>query len=462
AIRSVTDAAIRRAGAGRRRGREPVRRARARRTGAALRHVALTGRLAAGRGRRLVPIDAVAGTVAGVRSVTDAAVGRPGAGRRRGREPVHRARARRTVAALRHVALTGRLAAGRRRRLVAIDAVAGTIAGIRSVTDAAIRRARAGRRRGREPIRRARARRTGAALRHVALTGRLAAGRGRRLVPIDAVAGTVAGVRSVTDAAVGRPGAGRRRGREPIRRARARRTATAFRHVARTRRRAAGRGGRLVPVDAVPRSVAGVGCVAVTAVRGARTRGRRRGEAVRRAGSRRPRAALRHVARTRRRAADRGRRLVPVHAVSGPVAGVGCVAAAAARSSVARGRRRGESVRRAVVGAAVAALGHVALARRLAAGRGGRLLQIAAAGVRPVADVGHIADPVAGTALGPRVAGGVDAHALAVLHLARIEGADVVVVADLAGARIDGRRHGERSAVALRTRSGLLKVGAGD
>src|SRR5439155_1378529 len=131
------------------------------------------------------------------------------------------------------------------RRLEAVHAVTGTVAGVRPVAGTAVQRPDAGRRRRLETVRRACARGPRAALRHVALTRRGAARRGRRLEAVHAVAGTVAGVRPVTGTAVRGPDAGRRRRLEAVRRARARRPRAALRHVALTRRGTARRGRRL-------------------------------------------------------------------------------------------------------------------------------------------------------------------------------------------------------------------------
>src|SRR5262249_38787671 len=108
----------------------------------------------------------------------------PRAGRRRGREAVRRAGARRPRAALRDVALTGRFAAGGGRWLEAVHALPGAVAGVRPVAGAAVRGPRAGRRRGREAVWRAGVRRPRAALGDVALTCRCAADGGRRLLLI--------------------------------------------------------------------------------------------------------------------------------------------------------------------------------------------------------------------------------------------------------------------------------------
>src|SRR5258707_10968255 len=85
----------------------------------------------------------------------------------------------------------------RSRGLEAVNTVAGSVAGVRSVADAAIRGPRAGRGRRLEAIRRASSRRTTAALHDLAWTRRRTARRGRGLVAVNTVAGSIAGVRSV-------------------------------------------------------------------------------------------------------------------------------------------------------------------------------------------------------------------------------------------------------------------------
>src|SRR4029450_2882828 len=104
-----------------------------------------------------------------------------------------------------------------------------------------------------EPPRRAGPRRPRAALRVVALSRRRAADRGRRSEAVLAVARSVARVARVAGAVIRRPDAGGRARLEPVRRAFTRRTRAALRYVALARRRAADRGRGLVPVDAVAR-----------------------------------------------------------------------------------------------------------------------------------------------------------------------------------------------------------------
>src|SRR5262249_30431281 len=283
-VRPVAGAAIRGPRATRRRRREAVRRAGARRPRAALRDVALTGRFAAGGGRWLEAVHALPGAVAGVRPVAGAAVRGPRAGRRRGGEAVGRAGARRPRAALRDVALTGRFAAGGGRWQEGVHAGAVAVAGVRPVAGAAGRGPRAGRRLGQEAVRRTVARRPRAALGDVALTGRCAADGGRCQEAVLAVPGAVAGVRPVAGAAVRGPRASRCLGLEAVRRTVARRTRAALGNVALTGRRAADGGRCQEAVLAVPGAVAGVRPVAGAAVRGPRATRCLGLEAVRRAG----------------------------------------------------------------------------------------------------------------------------------------------------------------------------------
>src|SRR5262249_16202961 len=162
-------------------------------------------RWAADGGRWLEAVHALPGAVAGVRPVAGAAIRGPRATRRRRREAVRRAGARRPRAALRDVALTGRFPAGGGRCLQAVHPLRGAVAGVRPVAGAAVRGPRAGRRRGREAVGRAGARRPPASLRDVPPTGRFAAGGGRWLEAVHALPGAVAGVRPVAGAAVRGP-----------------------------------------------------------------------------------------------------------------------------------------------------------------------------------------------------------------------------------------------------------------
>src|SRR5215510_9749393 len=149
----------------------------------------------------------------------------------------------------------------------AVHAVPGSVAGVVRVADVTVRRTHAGMRARLEPVRRAGTRRARAALGHVALSRRSAALRGQRLVPVHAVPGSVAGVVRVADVTVRRTHAGMRARLEPVRRAGTRRARAALVHFALSRRSAALRGQRLVPVHAVVRSVTGVRRVAGVTVR---------------------------------------------------------------------------------------------------------------------------------------------------------------------------------------------------
>src|SRR5262249_29566394 len=129
-VRRIADAAVRRSLAGRRRWSEAVRRAGARCAGAALLDVALTGRRTADRRRWADPIDARPRAVAGIGRIASAAVRGAYTRRRGRSEAVRRAGARRAGAALLDVALTGARSADRRRWAEPIDARPRAVAGI--------------------------------------------------------------------------------------------------------------------------------------------------------------------------------------------------------------------------------------------------------------------------------------------------------------------------------------------
>src|SRR5581483_4640651 len=121
----VARPALRGARAGRRRRLEGVDRTRAARSGAALRHVALTGGRPADGRVRLEDVDARvrgAGAMVARVVVTRTALRRAGAARRRRLEDVHRAATARPCAVLGDVALAGRAAADDRARLEDVDA----------------------------------------------------------------------------------------------------------------------------------------------------------------------------------------------------------------------------------------------------------------------------------------------------------------------------------------------------
>src|SRR5262249_58067928 len=133
--------------------------------------------------------------------------------------------------------------------------------------------------------------------------------------------------------------------REAVRRAGARRARAALRNIALTGRWTADRRRWAEPIDARPRAVAGIGRIASAAVRGPLARRRRRSEAIRRAGARRAGAAFLDEI-GRASCRERGRRWAePVYAQARAVARVGDVARSAVRGSGARRRRRREPVR---------------------------------------------------------------------------------------------------------------------
>src|SRR5262249_22330713 len=158
-----------------------------------------------------------------------------------------------------------------------------------------------------------------------------AADGGCGLEAVHALPGAVTGVRPVAGAAVRGPRAGRRRRLEAVLRAGARRPRATLRDVALTSRRAADGGCGLEAVHALPSAVAAGLPGAGAAVPGPRAGRRRRLEAVLRAGPRPPRATLRPYTTPFRPAADGGCGLEAVHALPSAVAGVRPVAGAAVR-----------------------------------------------------------------------------------------------------------------------------------
>src|SRR5439155_1519067 len=276
---------------------------------------------------------------------------------------VGRAIVRRAVTALRRVTLPRGGAAHLGLLGVGRTAGARSRAQLGRVADAG--RVAARDRRRLEGVGRAVIARPVATLLHVARAGRRAADVGRLLrVGGGGGVGAGAGLRRVAHA--GRCPTLGARGLEPVRRAGVVRAVAPLVDVARTRCRAADV--RLLHVGGAGGVGAGAGLRRVAHAGRCPTLGAGGLEAIRRAGVVRPVAPLLHVARTRGQAADARSLRVERARRPGPGAELGRVARAGRRA--ARGGRRLEAVRRAVVVRPVAALLDVAWTRRRAADAG--------------------------------------------------------------------------------------------